>query len=218
MARLQAGMRTTELLVKQGSDPAKAAARVADFHRGVIAEVKAQNSQVLGGGGLKAEITTVDGKRTAPLESVKLDGGRIDTLFPFPIWEILKYIHSLLLTRSPVGPAGGAGTYRYAHRLFADGVETDPDSPELAAESWVFSSTLPYSRRIERGQGSAPKDGVYQGAAALAMQKFGKIASIRFSYEAVVKNVIKAPPPRSKRRKRSLLKDERYPAIRIRLR
>src|SRR4051812_19689821 len=128
MARLQAGMRTTELAVQAGADPRKAAARVASFHRGAVAEVRAHNRTILGGSSSQAEITTVDGRRGAPLESVKLDGGRIDTLFPFPVIEILEYIDYLLVMRSPVGPPGGAGTYGRSHRLFADGTETNPEA------------------------------------------------------------------------------------------
>jgi hypothetical protein len=205
MARLQAGMRTTELAVREGLDPKLAAARVASFHRSAVADVKAHNRAILGGGAKVQEITTVDGKRGAPLESVKLDGGRIDTLFPFPVAEILGYIDYLLVTRSPIGPPGGAGTYNRSHRLFADGSETNPEAPKLDASEWVFVSTLPYSRKIEgvRGgrkpQGKAPKEGVYQGAVDLANQKFGNVARIRFTFEGVTAG-------------------DRYPAIRIGLR
>ena len=84
MARLQAGMRTTELAVQAGADPRKAAARVASFHRGAVLEVRAHNASILGRSASRAEITTVDGKRGAPLESVKLDGGRIEHPVPVP--------------------------------------------------------------------------------------------------------------------------------------
>lgn len=198
MVRLTAGMRTTELAVQAGADPAKAARRVAIFHRTAVAEAREQNRRVLGTSP-PGEVTTVDGKRGAPLESVKLDGGRISTLFPtYLIGEILEYIDFLLISRSPIGPEGGAGTYNRSHRLFADGTETDPATPKLDANEWVFISTLPYSRKIERGQGKSPKEGVYQGAAALANQKFGNIARIRFTFDDVAGT-------------------GRFPAIRIRL-
>jgi hypothetical protein len=208
MARLQPGMRTLELQVRRNADQRKAAIAVANFHRSAVIEVRASNRAIAGGGGDPSrEVTTVDGRRGAPLESVKLDGGTISTLFPFSVAEILEYIDYLLITRSPVGPTGGAGTYQRSHRLFADGTETDPAHPKLDASEWVFTSNLPYARKIEFGQGRAPKEGVYQGAAKLANQKFGNIARIRFTYEAI------APGAGSTLSRRQLA----YPAIRIRL-
>jgi hypothetical protein len=47
------------------------------------------------------------------------------------------------------------GRYRASHVLFADGVAVDPEkATDTAANEWVFISTVPYARKIERGQSS----------------------------------------------------------------
>jgi hypothetical protein len=229
VARLQANAKTCETLVRKGLDPVEAGNSVARFHRARIADAKANNRRVLNILDIR-EKTFVDGKLGAPLESVKLNGGNITTVFPFPVREILEYIDYLLITRSPVGEPPEP-TYGRSHRLFADGVETDPQNPEMDAKTWIFTSNVPYARKIERGQGSAPKEGVYQGAAALANRKFGNIASIHFGFEAISEGGLQnysavalggrkagRTASASKRAARQRHLDLRFPAIRIRLR
>lgn len=213
--RLQGGEQRFTLAVKRGTDPKVASGAIARFHRERVVEAKEHNRRFLGAG-VDNEITTVDGRKGASLESVNPDGGRIVTIFPFAIREILEYIDALLVMRSPVGSSSkGANlpSYQRSHRLFADGSETSPENPRLDAKEWIFVNNLPYARKIERGQGSAPADGVYEGAAALATKKFGAFAYIRFTFQGLLEAGGAAGGMTAKE-KRPL----RYPAIRIRLR
>lgn len=223
MARLQPYMKTTELMVRKGADPKKAAAMVANFHRSAVIEVRHHNRTISGSDNQEDEITAVDGRRGAPLESVRLDGGTIDTLFPFPIADLLEYIDYLLITRSPVL----SGRYSRSHRLFADGIETDPDHPDLNASSYTFTSSLPYARKIEGSQtrepqGSAPKEGVYRGAVALANQRYGNVARIAFTFQGIVgggmQDYSAVAAGKANKAARARHNEQRYPAIRIRLR
>lgn len=220
---------SAEVMVRESMDPKLAGQKIAQFHRGQVAKAKAENRQTLGGNAIP-EKTYVDGRLGAPLESVKLDGGRILTVFPFAVAEILEYIDYLLTSRSPVG-GPPEPTYGRSHRLFADGTETDPEHPNLNAREWVFTTNVPYARKIERGQGSAPSEGVYQGAVALANKKFGNIANIKFTFEAIHEGGIQnyadvalggrkggKTASAAKRAAQKKHIDTRYPAIRIRLR
>ena len=60
--------------------------------------------------------------------------------------EILEYIDYLLVTRSPVK----TGAYQRNHRLFADGVETDPRKPEPRCQGTGSSSTTGPTRARSR--------------------------------------------------------------------
>lgn len=206
VARLQGGEQRFEIAVKRGTDPKVASGAIARFHRDRVREAQTFNRRLVGNEHDLREITTVDGKRGAPLESVKPDGGVIVTTLPFAIQEILSYIDALLVIRSPVL----TGAYQRNHRLFADGSETDPENPNLDAKEWIFVNDRPYARKIERGQGSAPDDGVYEGAAALASKKFGTFAYIRFTFQGIAQ----ASGKKGGKSERPL----RYPAIRVRLR
>jgi hypothetical protein len=208
IARLKGGERRFEIAVKQGVDSKTAAQAVARFHRERVVEAQAHNRTIISSEAAIREITAVDGRRGAPLESVKVDGGQIVTLLPFAVREILEYIDAMLVIRSPVK----TGAYQRTHRLFADGTETDPENPNLKAREWIFVNDRPYARKIERGQGSAPDDGVYEGAAALAMKKFGAFAYVRFTFQGIAEAGGRATG--TAKEKRPL----RYPAVRVRLR
>jgi hypothetical protein len=209
VTRLKGGEQRFEIAVKRGTDPKVAAAAIARFHRERVVEAQAHNRKIISSEAAIREITAVDGRRGAPLESVKIDGGSIVTLLPFAVREILEYIDALLVIRSPVK----TGAYQRNHRLFAGGVETDPENPNLDVKEWIFVNDRPYARKIERGQGSAPDDGVYEGAAALAMKKFGAFAYIRFTFQGIAEAGGRAGGMQSK--EKLVL---RYPAIRVRLR
>lgn len=53
------------------------------------------------------------------------------------------------------------------------------------AKEYLFMSSLPYARKIERGQGSAPDEGVYEGAVALATARYGNVAWIKFTFRSI---------------------------------
>lgn len=187
MARLKAGSRTIEALVRRGMDPKVQAQQVAKIHRQLVAETDAHNKAILGM--VPPSETYVDGRAGAALESVKLDGGVILTRYE-ALTEVVDYVWEMLARYSPVGHGPYAdghspGRYRESHRLFADGAEMEPGS-NTVAKTYIFVSTLPYSRKVEKGQGSAPDEGVYEGAVELAKARFGNLADVRFTYQAVI--------------------------------
>jgi hypothetical protein len=212
VTRLKGGERRFEIAVARGTDPKIAAGAIARFHRAQVQKARQENKNLLHVDEDDIEeLTTVDGRRGAPLESVKIDGGVIVTTFPFAIGPVLEYLDYLLVTRSPVL----SGKYQRSHRLFADGSETDPLNPRLDAKNYIFTSNLPYARKIEGStlrppQGSAPQEGVYRGAVKLATQRYGSFVQIRFTFQSILEGG--APP--SKKTERQL----RYPAIRVSLR
>lgn len=228
MARLQPFSRSIELLVSKSLSPEAQSKAIAKVHRNAVAEAETHNARVLGG--VPPSETFVDGRKSAPLESVNPDGGIILTRFD-TIGEVVDYIWELLIQNSPVL----TGAYRDSHRLFADGVEVDQPDPSIVAKEWLFVSNLPYSRKIERGQGSAPDEGVYEGAAALAKGRFGNLVNIRFTFQSIVEGGLMAyqAVPRGDltrdrkgrflassrdRTAQKLEREHRYPAIRISLR
>lgn len=158
--------------------PAGRAKALADFARESLSEVQAINAEALGSE--PPFETVVDGRKGAALESVSPDGVIV---FQFEIInDLLAWVGEELIRHSPVL----TGTYRDSHLFFADGVEYDPGAALPPAQEYLFLSPLPYAGKIERGQGDAGPDGVYQAVAALAARRFGKLARIKFTYRSLV--------------------------------
>lgn len=122
----------------------------------------------------------VDGRRSAPLDTVNPDRGVIMVRWQL-ISEAVDWIWLQLVEASPVL----TGRYQREHALFADGVEVTAPSATKVAREWVFASTVPYARKIERGLSSQAPDGVYQAVAAMAIQRFGNVADIRFVWREI---------------------------------
>lgn len=118
----------------------------------------------------------VDGRVNAPLESINPDRGRIVAEFHL-LTDMIAEIDRMLIEHSPVL----TGRYALSHLFTADGREASPANPPPARE-YVFVNVQPYARKIERGQSSQALTGVYEVVAALASQRFGNIADIRFTY------------------------------------
>lgn len=161
----------------------------ARYARDSLKEAQEQNRRVLGT--VPSHKQIVDGREGAPLESVR-DGGHIDFEFEM-LDDIFAYVGELLVKHSPVGQSsdkrpGHPGMYRESHAFFADNVMVDPGEPVPVASEYVFINLQPYARKIERGLSPQAPDGVYQGVAKMAADRFGNLAVIRFSY-AVPLNV-----------------------------
>lgn len=151
----------------------------ANFAREKLEEGQEQNRKAIGS--VPDHETFVDGKRDAPLDSVKPDGVIV---FEFDlIRDLFIWIDGQLRLHSPVL----TGRYRDSNKFFADGVEADPANPPAASDEWVFLSTVPYARKIERGQSKKAPDGVYEVVATLAKRRFGNQARIDFSYRTIGK-------------------------------
>jgi hypothetical protein len=212
MARVQSFSRSIQVLADQTMSPQARSRQIATIHRNAVAEAENKLAQVFNTPHIPSK-TWVDGKQGAPPESVNPDRGKILTQWEM-LGEIVEFIDAMLVMRSPVGPSGN---YARSHQLFADGVETDPEKP-APAETYIFISRLPYSRKVERGQGSAPDDGVYEGAVEMANRRFGNLAWIKFGFQAVVDGAMQDYSAAPGRAGKKANVSARYPAIRITMR
>jgi hypothetical protein len=182
MARLKAISREIDALVKRELSRAAQQKLIADVARKAIREADENNRRVAGTT-LPKEVF-VDGKRDAPLESVNPNGGLILAQWQM-IHEVVDYVWQLLVENSPVGSGPYSdghtpGRYQRSHTLFADRIELDKPDPNLVAKEWVFMSSVPYARKIERGQSDPAA--VYETSAAMANARYGNVASIRFTF------------------------------------
>ena len=140
----------------------------------------------------------VDGSLGKPLESAERVTLTEFELFNHVIDEALR----LLITASPVGPPEG-GHYRDDHWLFIDGVRIEaeigaPVSLERGSVATILNRRL-YARKIEGGFArhgprnrstrrpglsvQAP-DGVYQITSIELRRRFGKVASILYTFRS----------------------------------
>ena len=146
--------------------------------RELIEDTKRDNAAILGR--VPPFTIFVDGQRGAPIEAVKPDGV-IVVEFEL-IADVLRYIGEQLVIHSP----HLTGQYERGHVLFADGTPVDFESPvtTLAAE-YVFVNTVPYARKIERGQSPQAPHGVYEVVATLARRRFAKLGKIEFNFRNI---------------------------------
>lgn len=140
-------------------------------------EALAVNARALGH--VPAYDTFVDGRKGAALSTIKPNGVAV---FEFELLDdVFGWIDLQLITHSPVK----SGRYRKSHAFIADGVEVDPQAAKIPdAREYVYLSTAPYARKIERGLSPQAPEGVYQAVAVLAAKRFGNIARIKFGYRA----------------------------------
>lgn len=91
--------------------------------------------------------------------------------------DLFVWIADQLQKHSPVL----TGRFQKSFTFFADGNEIDVGGviPHDARE-FVFVSSAPYARKIERW------DGVFESVAVLARQRFGNQASIGFSFRSPI--------------------------------
>lgn len=169
--------RSIVLAIREGEPPAERGKRLAAYARAALAEAQEINRRATGS--VPPHETYVDGKLGAPLESVKPDGVIV---FEFDLLnDMFAWIGEMLVQHSPVL----TGRYAASHAFFADGVEVVPGADLPPAEEYVFISTVPYARKIERGLSPQAPEGVYEGVAALARRRFGNVARIRFSFRSL---------------------------------
>lgn len=195
MARIQSFDQTVGLAVNRLLSPEAQGKMIAAAARSILAEAEALNASRLGR--KPAHDTFVDGRREAPLESVKPDGGSIVFRFQF-IEDVLIGISELLVRHAPVK----TGRYTKSFALFADGTEVDIGAVAPQASEYVFLNTAPYARKIERGLSNQAPDGVFQVVAALAAGRFGNQAKIRFSYRSPILAYVPGAANRAQRKAR----------------
>ena len=170
-------LRDVQVATKDLTDPKAKSKRLAAFARAEIAKADARNKAAVGRD--VPHTVAVDGRKGAPLASVRPDGVVVAE------WslhtEVLAWIGEALLKASPQL----TGRYEASHVLFVDGVEHEPTDPIPDFEFAVFMNTVPYARKIERGLSDQAPDGVYQAVAAVARQRFGNIVKVRFTYRSM---------------------------------
>lgn len=168
--------RDVSLLIADALGPEARTHMLADFARRQIAEATELNKAATG---RDVPVNVfVDGRKGAPLDSVKPDGVIIGV---FDLMDdLFEWIGDMLVQNSPVL----SGDYASSHLFFADGVEVAPGGAVPPAEEYVFLNVQPYARKIERGLSPQAPDGVYQGVAAMAKRRFGNVANIKFSFRS----------------------------------
>ncbi|WP_173087366.1 hypothetical protein [Devosia sp. 1635] len=185
-------------------------ARLAEFAQEQIDQVRIDNAKVIGQ--VPDYEVTVDGRRGAPISSVRGDGvivAEFDLLL-----EVFAWIGAQLVSNSPVR----SGLYSRSHVFFAGGVEVDPAGVVPEADEYVFLNAQPYARKIEKGLSAQAPDGVYQAVAIVANRRFGNIARVSFGYREMATGAVAVWAGGKRARSRSQAGTRlRQPAIIIRL-
>jgi hypothetical protein len=139
-----------------------------------IAEIDRDNDAALGRD-VKYR-TFVDGRETGNLFTAK------ETSVIAARWDIstgiISYIDQLL---SHAGPHD-TGAYQKTRAIYADDVEIDEPEKAAGAKVVIFTSLVPYARKIERGRKGYAPGHVYEAVAAMAKTRFSNSALVKFTY------------------------------------
>ncbi len=156
------------------SSPALRSAVLAETARAAIADTDRANDAAAGRD--VAYRTFVDGASSDRLDAVRPDGEIT------AVWSVMdgviETVLGLLRDASPVL----TGAYRDAHAIVVGGAVVADAAAAAGAAAVVIVNTRPYARRIERGWSAQAPDGVYEGVAAIAAERLGNQARIRFIY------------------------------------
>ena len=220
-ARLRIAPLDRAALVAPGAalSPEAAAAAVAAFARGEVAASAALNAAALGHPVPHRD--AVGGVPDAPYEAVR-PGESILAVFDLAT-DVLAWIAAQLQKHAPVR----SGAYAAAVAIFADGTRVATPAEARDAEEVVFTSLVPYARKIERGASRQAPDGVFQAVAALAAARYGNSAAIRFAYREPVggadaledwAGAHAARAEGAAKQRRQYLKNVRQPAVVVRFR
>jgi hypothetical protein len=162
--------RDIALIFAQDLSPEAMSRQFAEFAQETFDEADATNESILGR--KPSSQTFVDGREGAPLSSVKPTGIIIREYALVP--DALGTIREMLRAISP----RLTGRYQASHTLFADGVEVPEGAPIPIAERYVFASTVPYARKLEK------LFEVY-GRIARDASRLGNSVKVRASFESV---------------------------------
>lgn len=178
-ARLQPLSRELDLAVRADLAPAMRSQLIAEVARADIDAIDRDNDAAVGTD-VKYR-TFVDGSPSSRFETVNPDHGVIAAAWDLGT-DVVAIVGDMLRQHSPVGGENDPhpGLYKASHILLADGVEVKAPDPKLTAKEWIWISAVPYARKIEHRQA----DGVYEGVAALARQRFDQ-AKIKFEMRSL---------------------------------
>ncbi|HLL28579.1 MAG TPA: hypothetical protein VKT73_13125 [Xanthobacteraceae bacterium] len=170
--------RDIKLLFPADLSDAARSEKIADYAEQVFESAEAQNEAI---SGVKPQHKIfVDGAQTEDFHAVKPDG---TIVIEFELVDdLFQWIDSQLIAHSPVK----SGRYGRGHRFYADGIETDVGGAIPNASQYAFVNVEPYARKIESGESAQAPEGVYEVVAALAAQRYGSLAKIRFTYQSVI--------------------------------
>jgi hypothetical protein len=168
-------------LIDDSFSPRVRSVAIAGFAREALGEAEAINLAALGF--TPAHSTTVDGRAGASEDAVRPDGEIVYVFDLLP--DMFDWILDMLRQFAPVR----SGRFRASFELYADGVLVDVEGEIPPAKEYVFVSSAVYAREIEGDASRSPEsqqapNGVFEAVAALAQQRFGNQANIRFSYRA----------------------------------
>ena len=156
----------------------EASQALAAFAAEQIAAAQASNAEALGT--VPSYATFVDGARSDSLTRVRPDG-TIVAVFDLAS-DLLQHIWDLLIVAAPFL----TGQFKRSITIYADGQEIDSVADVGTATEVVFTSTVPYARKIERGESNQAPEGVFEGVAAIMNGRYGNQAKIRFGYREPV--------------------------------
>ncbi|OYD80941.1 hypothetical protein [Azospirillum brasilense] len=142
------------------------------------AEAAAINARALGHP--VDSVTIVDGRRGAPVESVKA-GGVVVHLFAVH-QAAVEFTADTLARHSPID----TGTYADSHRLLINGEQVEWGGIFGVDDVVTFVNLLPYSRRLEQGWSDQAPDGIYEVTSEIVRARFGNIVNVRFGYRHFV--------------------------------
>lgn len=165
---------------------------MAHVAREAFAEAQAINRRALGHEPPFEQF--VDGRRNAPLESVK-PGGKIVFLFAVGAELLAKAVDQAIHTFLQVAPVGGRGKdkhpglYRDSLIMLVNGTRRDFATKgavvELKPDDIVSLTDLqPYARRLERGWSFQAPNGVMEIVTARTRSEFGGVLNIAFSWDS----------------------------------
>lgn len=195
--RLKRNAIDARLVVNGLLSPERRKQAIVDYARAGLKESQEINKRAFGR--VPPHDTFVDGRTDERLATVNPDKGVIVFRFQLAL-EIFEWIEDILIMSSPVGKEPKSPEYSKSHVFFADNVQADPANPP-PADVYVFLSTVPYARKIERGQSKQAPDGVYEGVAAMAARRFGNIARVRFGFRSFMEGSLAGATPISELRK-----------------
>lgn len=176
-ARVQTMDRDVELLIDETLSPEAYSQAFGRAARRIIERQDNENAASLGRD--VTYDTFVDGRESSALETAR---SRIVAEWDL-MGSLFEDVFAMLLEESPVL----TGAYAQSITLFADNVPVAPTATDAVPEAgeYFFAATVPYARKIERGQSSWAPDGVFQAVAAVASKRFGNIARIKYSMRSI---------------------------------
>lgn len=174
--RIESMDKDIQVFINENLSPAAQRVALAGFALEALAEAQNVNKAALGY--VPRHDTYVDGRKGASVSSVQLNGVIV---FDFALaFDVLKWIDALLIVMSPVK----SGAYQKSHKLFLDGIESEP-ADDLPFKEAVFANSRIYARKLEKGDSAQAPNGIYQGVAYMAQRRFGLQASIRYRISTI---------------------------------